>query len=248
MTANAHNFHRILAIDTSSQAGVVVLANLQYGEFRSVTIKPGLIHGRELVPTIRQICLDAKTAFHQLDAVAIGIGPGSYTGLRVGMAVAKTIVEVINKPILAIDSLILPVLNLPDGPTRAVSIADAQRGAIYESVYERDNAGRWQMISPPQIQPWTHLNRFASDESTIITGPGLSLITKLGKPAAATAEEHRWQPDSNAMEILLQQYLEICPEVDRYRIEPLYIRPSAAEEKRDAPSTAALSNTGSNHS
>jgi tRNA threonylcarbamoyladenosine biosynthesis protein TsaB len=240
LTAHSHRFQRILAIDTSSRTGVVVLANLQVGQFHSVNINPGLTHGRELVPTIQQIFRQSDTSFDQLDAVAIGIGPGSYTGLRVGMAVAKTIAEVVNKPCLAIDSLLLPVLSLKDGPSRAVSIADAQRGAIYEAIYDRNQAGHWQRTQPPQIIPWNDLNRFASDPSTMITGPGLSLAAKLGNVSCEITEEQFWQPDANSMEILLKQYLEICPEVDRYRMEPLYIRPSAAEEKRDAQSATKL--------
>lgn len=224
---------RILAIDTSSRAGVVVVADLPAGQFHSLTITPGLTHGRELVPTIKHILQNAGLTFSHLDAIAVGIGPGSYTGLRVGMAVAKTVAEVVDKPCLAIDSLLLPVLKLPEHETHAVSIADAQRGAIYEAVYQKPNpGGPWHCILPPCIRPWTDINRWANVPEAVITGPGLVLSGKLGNPQARTASEEIWSPNHLAIQCLLSEYLDHCPEVDRHQIEPLYIRPSAAEEKR----------------
>lgn len=232
MKAPSELNHRILAIDTSSRAGVVVLADIPVGQFQSVTITSGLTHGRELVPTIQQIFQKAGLVFSQLDAIAVGIGPGSYTGLRVGMAVAKTLAEVVDKPCLAIDSLILPVLNLPEHEKIAVSIADAQRGAIYEAVYEKPNPGiPWYCIQPPCIRPWSDLNRWSKVPEAVITGPGLVLSGKLGMPMARMAGEEIWSPSHEGMQRLLAEYLRYYPEVDRYQIEPLYIRPSAAEEK-----------------
>ncbi|MFM7128731.1 MAG: tRNA (adenosine(37)-N6)-threonylcarbamoyltransferase complex dimerization subunit type 1 TsaB [bacterium] len=231
---------RILAIDTSSRTGVVVLADLSSGQFQSVTISPGLTHGRELVPTIQNLFKHSGMKFRQLDAVAIGIGPGSYTGLRVGMAVAKTIAEVIDKPCLAIDSLLLPVLNLPDSEKIAISIADAQRGAIYLARYLRQSPDTaWACTHPPQILPWDELRNWASVSSAIITGPGLALSAKLGPPEARTADEANWLPDHVAMQKLVSDYLNACPAIDRHTIEPLYIRPSAAEEKRQELTAAS---------
>jgi tRNA threonylcarbamoyladenosine biosynthesis protein TsaB len=225
----------VLAIDTSTRLGVLVLFDPESGSRFSGRLDPATTHGRDLVPAIRELVESAGVRFDALGRIAVGIGPGSYTGLRVGVAIAKTLADVLAVPILPVDSLLLSVLGMPESSQAncCVAVADAQRGAVYESVYERANTSEsWSRTSGPVIRPWTDLRRWSeSANDCILTGPGLSLAAKLGDLGAATTSADRWNPTAEAMFRWIDRYADRTAPVPIDALEPLYIRPSAAEEK-----------------
>lgn len=228
-----------LGLDTSTRDGVLVVADPEKKIQAVADLDSATTHGRDLIPALGRMMIGQGLEMKELGSIAVGIGPGSYTGLRVGLAVAKTLADVIDLPILPVDSLLLPVLNLPDDCLLAISIADAQRGAVYKSEYARANPGeKWQRISGPIIIPWNDLNQLASPAATI-TGPGLGLMQKLGSLELPIADKALWSPTAGSMLKWLREYAETTPPADRLAIEPLYIRPSAAEEKRQSQPTEA---------
>jgi tRNA threonylcarbamoyladenosine biosynthesis protein TsaB len=96
----------ILCIETSGQTASVALVN----NGCCVSLRENTIrneHGAFLQPAVREIMTEAGFALTQIDAVAVSIGPGSYTGLRVGLASAKGICYALNKPLIQIGTLTL---------------------------------------------------------------------------------------------------------------------------------------------
>lgn len=224
-----------LLLDTSTRSGVVLLGDERQNLYLTESVDPGQTHGRDLIPAIQRLVQKSGFQFHDISRLAVGIGPGSYTGLRVGLAVIKTLAEVIDCPVLPIDSLLLPVLNLPDQVLSAVSIADAQRGAVYATLYRRkSSADHWVSSEKPAIVAWADLDHWVNQPETVVTGPGLSLIQRLGPISANVAKLEHAGPEVNGLKIWLQKYMPDVQPVDRQLLEPLYIRPSAAEEKRNA--------------
>jgi tRNA threonylcarbamoyladenosine biosynthesis protein TsaB len=235
------HFWPCLAIDTSTRNGVLVVGNMATSQKFTAQLDASITHGRELVPSIQVLMDNAGLEFKGLKSIAVGIGPGSYTGLRVGLAIAKTLADVLAVPVVPVDSLLLSVLNLGPEIERAGCIADAQRGAVYETIYERDRSTKlWIKKNEPEIVTWESLNRWL-DKEIVLTGPGLSLIPKLGLPSATLADPQLWAPNSESMFAWLADYAAETPPIDHLLLEPLYIRPSAAEEKR------LLSASQSNH-
>jgi tRNA threonylcarbamoyladenosine biosynthesis protein TsaB len=224
-----------LLLDTSTRSGVVLLGDERQNLYLTESVDPGQTHGRDLIPAIQRLVQKSGFRFQDIDRLAVGIGPGSYTGLRVGLAVIKTLAEVIDCLVLPIDSLLLPVLNLPDQVLSAVSIADAQRGAVYATYYHRTSSvDNWVSSEKPAIVAWADLDRWANRPETVVTGPGLLLVQKLGPLSAKLANLEQSGPGVNGLKIWLQKYMPDVQPVDRQLLEPLYIRPSAAEEKRKA--------------
>ncbi|MFM1800829.1 MAG: tRNA threonylcarbamoyladenosine biosynthesis protein TsaB, partial [Planctomycetota bacterium] len=134
----------VMLLDTSTRTGVIALGNPFQKTGYTRTIEPSQVHGKELVPAIGRLIHDSGYSIQDISALAVGIGPGSFTGLRVGLSVVKTMAEVLGIPVIPIDSLLLPVLLLEEKYRTAVSIADAQRGSVYCSVYERNPiSGLW---------------------------------------------------------------------------------------------------------
>src|SRR3990167_786448 len=87
---------KVLSIETSSSVGGVALLD---GDrlVDEVTFEKGMIHGRELTPSIQNICERNGVKLNEMSLIGVDIGPGSYTGLRVGLATAKGLVYALNK-------------------------------------------------------------------------------------------------------------------------------------------------------
>lgn len=231
-----------LGLDTSTRDGVLVVADPEKKIQAVADLDSATTHGRDLIPALGRLMAGQGLEMKELRSIAVGIGPGSYTGLRVGLAVTRTLADVFDLPILPVDSLLLPVLNLPDTCLQAISIADAQRGAVYKSEYIRTApGGKWERTSGPNIIAWNELKQYDGQRATL-TGPGLGLMQKLGPLDSAIAEKAHWSPTASSMLKWLSEYAATTPAVDRLAIEPLYIRPSAAEEKRQSqPAEASRS-------
>src|SRR5687767_60429 len=95
---------KTLAIETSGLVGGVAILDGERVLGERIFDK-GMIHGRELAPSIAQLSKETGVGLRELDLIAVDIGPGSYTGLRVGLAAAKGFCLALKKPILGVVSL-----------------------------------------------------------------------------------------------------------------------------------------------
>jgi tRNA threonylcarbamoyladenosine biosynthesis protein TsaB len=99
-------------------------------------------HVEELAPTIKALLASANVNLRDLDAIAVANGPGMFTGLRVGMATACTIAEVLELPMIALSSLEILAYPLREADCDAVvPLLDARRAELYYEVYPRHANG-----------------------------------------------------------------------------------------------------------
>lgn len=103
----------------------------------------GLIHGRELAPAVQSALEETGTPPAGLGLIAVSMGPGSYTGLRVGIAFAKTLAWSVRCPLVGVSSLAAMAENVAGAATAAPAI-DAHWGQVYGAVYRMEN-GQWKM-------------------------------------------------------------------------------------------------------
>ncbi|HRS53387.1 MAG TPA: tRNA (adenosine(37)-N6)-threonylcarbamoyltransferase complex dimerization subunit type 1 TsaB [Bacteroidales bacterium] len=135
----------ILCIETSTIACSVALA--KDGEVASLKEDlTGKIHPTLLLPFIDEILKKEKLNIKQIDAIAISKGPGSYTGLRVGVSTAKGLCYAIDKPLLAIDTLQAMAVGMQQIVKNSINhndlfvpLIDARRMEVYSSVYNTNN-------------------------------------------------------------------------------------------------------------
>jgi tRNA threonylcarbamoyladenosine biosynthesis protein TsaB len=148
---------RILAIETSGSVGSVALCEAAGDSsdparglrtLRERTFTEGLIHGRELAPAVKDLLDGTRLRPADLDLIAVSQGPGSYTGLRVGIAFAKTFAWSLGKPLVGAGSLAAMAENAA-GATVAAPVLDARWGQVYGAVY-RCEAGRWREAVAPE--------------------------------------------------------------------------------------------------
>lgn len=127
----------VLAIDTSNQLlGVALWKDNELKAEYTANIKRN--HSIGLMPSINQLMKETDTSPKDLDRIAVAKGPGSYTGVRIGLATAKTLAWTLNIPIVAISSLELLARNIHNDKNYVSPFFDARRGLVYTGLYQRD--------------------------------------------------------------------------------------------------------------
>jgi tRNA threonylcarbamoyladenosine biosynthesis protein TsaB len=128
---------KLLAIDTSNwPLGVAVIEEGKLiGELNTHLAKN---HSLRLMPAIEELFGQLDIRPNQLEGIAVAQGPGSYTGIRIGVTTAKTLAWSLNLPLLGISSLQVIAQNRLDFQGKIIPLFDARRGQAYRGIYSYD--------------------------------------------------------------------------------------------------------------
>lgn len=128
---------KILSIDTSTMISScsVMEDGIIIGDYN---INQELTHSETLVPMIKDLLKNLNIKIEEIDLYAVGKGPGSFTGLRIGMTVAKTFAQIFNKDIIGVSTLKALASQILTEKT-IVPILDARGGRVYYGVYKYEN-------------------------------------------------------------------------------------------------------------
>lgn len=192
---------------------------------------PAQRHGRTLIPVIRDLLREAGLTVADLDGIAVGLGPGSYTGLRIGLTAAKTLAYTTSKPLVGLDSLEVIASNAPAGERRVSVVADAQRGDLYVADFARaESSVPLVRTAPTRIESLADWSAGLT-EPTLVLGPGLERLRSPLPEHARTAPAERNWPDGDRLIHLARQLWATGRRDDPMFLEPRYLRRSAAEEQ-----------------
>lgn len=127
----------ILSLDTSTEVSSIFLSDKDkiLASISSIQHQSQL---RWLMPSIERLFRKAKLKYKDIDALAVGRGPGGYTGLRIGIITAKTMSQVLNLPIYGFNSLDILSFNALKEKELICPVNDARRGQLYTALYETD--------------------------------------------------------------------------------------------------------------
>jgi tRNA threonylcarbamoyladenosine biosynthesis protein TsaB len=164
----------------------------------------------------------------RLDAVFVGRGPGSYTGLRVGIMSAKTLAYATGCVLLGIDTFAVIAHQAPPEAQHVDVLADAQQSKVYLQSFHRTDTG-WQAASKLRIVPVADWQAWREADSWI-GGPGSVRYASHFADNIPRLAEPDPGPES-LLKLGLERYF-AGDRDDPYALEPLYLRPSAAEEQR----------------
>ncbi len=129
---------KILAIDTSATAASAALAEEDniIGEF---FISTKITHSQTLIPMIDSLLKNTQTDINDVDAIAVNAGPGSFTGVRIGVAAAKGLAFKDNKPCISVSTLLSTAYNLSGDDCIVCAAMDARRSQVYNAVFRCEN-------------------------------------------------------------------------------------------------------------
>jgi len=157
----------ILAIDTATRFISLALHDGKRLLLESTWLTANN-HSTELSPAIRAAFTQLRLSLSSLQAVAVAQGPGSFTGLRIGMGVAKGIALAQGIPLVAVPTLEIAAAAVPPAPQPLIALVQAGRGRVCAQTFRHQDGG-WVPQSPAQITDWQSL--FATiTESTLVAG------------------------------------------------------------------------------
>jgi tRNA threonylcarbamoyladenosine biosynthesis protein TsaB len=224
---------KLLAFDTSSRILTVAGMNDQ-GLVTEVALGgAGFQHAENLFPLIAQVLANLKLDIARLDGYVAGLGPGSFTGLRIGLAALKGFVASRPKPVYGISSLDLIAQGIPAVSPRLGVAVNARRQKIYACFYEA-RGGAWARLSGEDeiLSPAEFAARLGPDAAA--TGDALNEYgawLEREHPSVLRLEKDFWYPRATyALRLFSDRYKgvrELAPE----EIRPRYLRLSEAEEK-----------------
>jgi tRNA threonylcarbamoyladenosine biosynthesis protein TsaB len=226
---------RSLILETSGRIGQVAVAEGEtIGGIR--LLDEARRHARDLVPAVAELLAARHWQPKDVDLVVVSRGPGSYTGLRVGIISAKTFAYVAGCQLLAIETFAAIASQAPAEAHRVDVLVDAQQDKMYVQSFARSETEAWMPASPLSILEVT--NWLAGrDPSAWVTGPGLRLLGRRLPQEARAVRAEAWDPDPGSLlRIALKRY-QAGERDDFWSLEPLYLRPSSAEEKWQQGST-----------
>lgn len=144
---------RVLAFDTATSACTVAV--MAEGRVRSeLTLQVPRAHSTRLMPLIAQALEEAGVDRREIDAIAVGVGPGSFTGLRIGLATAKGLAFALEKPVVPVSTLAATAYGTGAQIGLVVPLLDAKRDRVFAGIYaagDRDPATWVEVLGPVNV-------------------------------------------------------------------------------------------------
>lgn len=162
----------ILGIETSSTQISAALGGHE-GTRAAFQVNRGQRHAELLVPMIRQVCEAAEVELSELGALAVGVGPGLFTGLRVGVATAKAMAMALRVPMIGVSSLDLVAFPARFTGCTIVAVMDARRGEVFSALYRPTPGGLQRLVEPQVSSPRDLASELqAHPEACLMVGDG----------------------------------------------------------------------------
>lgn len=220
---------RLLILETSGRVGQVAVA-LGPDLLEVRRLDETRRHARDLAPAVAGLLAGQALKPRDLHGVIVSRGPGSYTGLRVGIMSAKALAYATGCTVVAIDTFAAIALQAPGESLALDVLADAQQDKLYVQHFKRvEGVADWQAGSALEIvaaEKW--LKRRAPD--AWVTGPGLQVVeSRLPEDCRRVPKDFREPQPPSLLRLGLARHQAGLLD-DPWKLEPLYARPSSAEE------------------
>jgi tRNA threonylcarbamoyladenosine biosynthesis protein TsaB len=222
---------RTIALETTERAGSVA-AFLDDKLLAELELDPDRRSAQSLAPALVELCRQLGWKPTGIDLAAVAVGPGSFTGLRVGVTTAKLLAYAAQGAILGVDTLEVIASRAP-AEVQAVSAAvDAQRGQVVAQAFRRDAAG---LLVPAGEQQLVDIDRWFAglEPDALLTGPVLRKLAAQIPGHLRALDPAYWSPTAAAVGALAIRQFAAGRRDDVWSLVPRYSRRAAAEEKRD---------------
>ena len=220
----------VLGIETTTPQASVAIGSEQ-GVVASALVSRGASYNEFLLPAIR-FCLDeAGLGYRNLGGIAVSLGPGLFSGMRVGVATAKALAQTLSIPIVGMASLDLLAYDVRYSPKTILSTLDARRGEIFHAFYRSSPGGiqrmsRYLVERPEQLA----IGLTSRPEEVLLVGSGGLLYREIFQDLGSVVElgtaSHAFPNACSLVELALPRMFR--EDFDSlYDLKPLYLRHSA---------------------
>lgn len=219
---------RILGIDTSTK--FLCIGIYDRGKICEYRLELGNRTSTLLTPAIKRVLSALKWQPQEIDYFACGLGPGSFTGLRVGMAAIKGLSFALKKPVVGISTLDILARNVNSNDKTIVAALDARRNLIYCSMY-KNFKGRLKRLTAYLLLTQGDFFQKIKPQS-IILGDAVGLykesILKNTKDATFLEKDYWYPQGRNLIELALEK-IKAKNLSDTFKIKPIYLYPKECQ-------------------
>lgn len=234
----------IIAIDTATETASVAIAHPEGEIAAELTWRAGRNHTMHVHPTLRHVMMLAGITKDDLTGIVSTRGPGSFTGIRIGLATAKGLAHGLDVPIVGMGTLATAAYGAVHLGRTVWSVVNAGRGQYAGAAYmASDEHGVEQLVEEAIVSPEELVERMAErGEECVLTGEFSEALADLARDGLGDAltiapDVIRTRTAANAARLGLLR-LQRGDVDDVATLEPLYLRPPAAAERAEAQAAA----------
>lgn len=226
---------KVLAIDTSSMVASCAIMDDQK-LISEYILNHKRTHSQKIMPMIKEVLSSCELTPDDIDLYGVAKGPGSFTGLRIGISTIKALAHVNNKPVVGVSTLDALAFNIPFGDGIIVPIMDAKRDRVFTGMYKWENGNFFVLEEQKVIEVDKLIEELKKrDEIIIFNGDGTlvykeRLLSSLGNRAIISSKAANMARASSVAELALakaqegktENYIDLLPD---------YMRKSQAERE-----------------
>lgn len=218
----------LLAIETATESCSVALL---YGDtvIDRSEVAPRR-HAERVLPMAESLLAEAGLGRRQLDAIAVGRGPGAFTGVRLGVSMAQGLGLALDVPVATVSSLAALAMEAEAGPGPVLALIDARMGEIYAGAFSPGVGGLLEPLGSERVCPPEALAEPPALGGWRVVGSGWGtygdvLAARLGQPASAVAERY---PQARHVARLARPLLDSGADLAPEHALPVYLRDKVA--------------------
>lgn len=226
---------KILSLDASATSASVCIYDKSedkiIGEFY---INTKLTHSQTLIPMIDALLGSTKLELSDIDYFAVNTGPGSFTGIRIGVSVIKGMAMALNKPCVSVSTLHSMAYNYIDSESTIVcSCMDARRNQVYNALFKIENGVVNRICDDRAISVENLFDELKSYNNVVLVGDGSPLCySQKGDSNAVLAVPAKRYQKASSVALAAVEHIKNNEVLTSAALMPTYLRPSQAERER----------------
>lgn len=233
---------RVLALETSERIGTLATLQVNHEQHdgqvevvQEITLPAEQRSARSLLPSLQSILSESGWQPNELDLLCVSTGPGSFTGLRLGVTAAKTLAYAVGAELVEVHTLATIAAGVKEPFERLWTILDAQRQELFVAQFDGQGDTDWRQA---ETMPETRIVRIDDwlqelQPGDVVSGPPLAKLAERLPTGVTAAAAECWKPQAvevGRLGLLAQQRGQL---VNAIQLVPRYYRKSAAEEKAE---------------
>lgn len=225
---------KILAVDTSANVASAAICEEDRLICENI-LNHKKTHSEKIMPMIDELLQDSETKINEIDLFTVANGPGSFTGLRIGVSTVKALAHAVQKPVVGISTLEGMAYNLFDVEGLIAPIMDARRSQVYNALYRWEKGILTEVIPPRAIALSDCLTELSGEKKIYFLGDGVPVYEKeitsvLGSKAVFAPMTAALQRASSIAALALVKAK--SGNVENYQtLMPFYLRKPQAERE-----------------
>ena len=221
----------ILALDTATEACSVAL--LHNGKISTIDEISPRSHTQRILPMVDELLTQANIQIKDVNYLVFGRGPGSFTGVRIGVSVAQGLAMGANLPVVAVSNLKAMAEEAYQklGAEKVIALIDARMNEVYFAQFER-NGEQWNEVVVEQVcSPEKAISQFQVSENVVVVGTGWAAYSQFSEQNLPLVVSEITLPSAEYMLSIAEVEIQNSNTQSALEIEPVYLRNEVTWEK-----------------